>query len=154
MRSTLQRSAATLVFCQMANAGAQEISALSFLAGHWQEKTDREDTQETWLGPQGDLMVAANLSSRGGRVGFENLRIIKRDGKLIYLASPGGRNPPTEFPLKESGANRAVFENPNHDFPQRIIYKREGDVLIARIEGVIGENEKSKEWRFKRVKAQ
>jgi hypothetical protein len=29
-----------------------------------------------------------------------------------------------------------VFENPQHDFPQRIIYKRDGaDGLKARIEG-------------------
>ena len=32
-------------------------------------------------------------------------------------------------------SNEAVFENPAHDFPQRVIYKRDGDKLNARIEG-------------------
>lgn len=148
----LIHGAASAMLLIATSINAQELAAVSFLAGHWQEKTEREDTQEAWLGPQNDLMVAVNLSSRGARASFENLRIVKRDGKLIYLASPGGRSPPTEFPLKESDVNRVVFKNSGHDFPQRIIYRREGDVLIARIEGKISGQEKSKEWKFQRVR--
>lgn len=129
---------------------AQEISAAGFLAGNWVEKTERGETQEMWTAPRGDMMAAVNSSLRGTRAGFEFLRIVKRDGKLIYLASPGGRTPPTEFPLKESGENRLVFENPTHDFPTRILYTLKGDVLTARIEGVMGGKERAMEWQFKR----
>lgn len=130
---------------------AQDINALSFLAGSWSEKTERAETQEVWTAPRGDVMAAANTSLRSGKSGFEFLRIVKRDDKIVYLASPGGRLPPTEFPLKDLKDNRVVFENPTHDFPTRIIYQRDGDNLLARIEGSIGGKERAMEWRFKRA---
>ena len=55
-------------------------------------------------------------------VAFEYLRIVERDGGLVYVAQPGG-TPPTEFVLTEKGTTRAVFENPRHDSPQRIVYE-------------------------------
>ncbi|MEZ6235035.1 MAG: DUF6265 family protein [Phycisphaerales bacterium] len=53
---------------------------------------------------------------------FEFLRIVERDGGLVYIAQPNGAAP-TQFVLTEIDANRAVFMNPRHDFPQRIIYE-------------------------------
>jgi hypothetical protein len=44
-----------------------------------------------------------------------------------------------------------VFENEAHDFPQRVIYRREGDRLLARIEGKIGGKERSADWIFNRA---
>ena len=66
-------------------------------------------------------------------IAFEYLRIVERDGGLVYVAQPGGR-PPTEFVLTELDRNRAVFVNPRHDYPQRIMYalSKEG-VLNASI---------------------
>ena len=43
-----------------------------------------------------------------------------------------------------------VFENPEHDYPQRILYLRDGDELTARIEGTAGGVEKSSEWTWTR----
>ena len=50
--------------------------------------------------------------------------------------------------LKQAGATRVVFENPGHDFPQRVIYERQGDVLNARIEGRMGEREQAMAWSY------
>ena len=55
-------------------------------------------------------------------VGFEFLRIVERDGGLVYVAQPGGK-PPTEFVLTELDNQRAVFVNPHHSYPQRIVYE-------------------------------
>ena len=148
MTARLLLTVATTLFCTIAHG--QDIGSAAFLAGNWTEKTERGETQEMWTAPRGDMMAAVNSSLRGGRAGFEFIRIVKRDGKLIYLASPGGRNPPTEFPLKESSENRLVFENPTHDFPTRIFYTLKGDVLTARIEGMLGGKERAMEWKFKK----
>ena len=43
---------------------------------------------------------------------------------------------------------RAVFANPEHDFPARIVYWREGDELLARIEGTLRDKPAAVEWRF------
>ena len=55
-------------------------------------------------------------------IAFEYLRIVERDGGLVYVAQPGGRSP-TEFMLTELDKKRAVFVNPRHDYPQRIVYE-------------------------------
>ena len=44
-----------------------------------------------------------------------------------------------------------MFENAAHDFPQRVLYWRDGEALVARIEGTIAGKEKSEEWRFSRA---
>jgi hypothetical protein len=55
-------------------------------------------------------------------VAFEYLRIVERDGGLVYIAQPGGAKG-TEFVLTELAGTRAVFENPRHDYPKRIVYE-------------------------------
>jgi uncharacterized protein DUF6597 len=55
---------------------------------------------------------------------------------------------PVPFRLVESGARRAVFANPEHVFPARILYGRDGDDLLARIEGTIKDQSAALEWRF------
>ena len=127
---------------------APAIERLAWLAGTWTENRDGNITQETWLGPRGPLMVAANLATFAGRSSFEFLRIVEGVEGLALLASPGGR-PPVTFRLKELGERRVVFENLAHDFPQRVLYAIEPDgALRARIEGVAGGRERAVEWRF------
>ena len=81
-------------------------------------------------------MLATSRTLRGDRMaGFEFLRIVSRGDAIIYIAQPGGQ-PPTEFPMTSSEANLAVFENPAHDHPKLIRYRRTGNVLTAEVEGV------------------
>ncbi len=101
------------------------IADMAWLAGPWVGKTSKSSIEERWSPPLGGAMlgVSRTVSVTGGSmVAFEYLRIVERDGGLVYIAQPGGR-PPTEFVLTELGKTRAVFENPRHDFPQRIVYE-------------------------------
>ena len=50
-------------------------------------------------------------------------------------AAPPAGQAEASFPLVRLGAAEADFENPAHDFPQRVIYRRDGELLRARIEG-------------------
>jgi hypothetical protein len=130
---------------------AQELGKLGFMTGHWVQKTATEEVQESWLGPRGNLMVATNLTMTNGRgPSFEFLRIGVKDGKPVYFASPGGR-PPVEFPAQTLTGNSVVFENLAHGYPQRVMYRREGEALIARIEGKRQGADASEEWRFTRA---
>jgi hypothetical protein len=47
-------------------------------------------------------------------------------------------------------ATELVFENPSHDFPQRVIYRKVPDGLLARIEGVINGKPRGEDYPFKR----
>ncbi len=130
-------------------AQAQQIDKLGWLAGTWTQSKDGETVQETWLGPRGQMMIAANLTTFAQRSSFEFLRIIENSEGLALLASPGGRAPPTVFKLKELGDQRVVFENAGHDFPQRVLYWLDAQgALNARIEGQAGGRARGIEWRF------
>ena len=144
--------AAALLFATSALAQAPKASALGWLSGTWVANAEGATVTESWVGPGNGLMVAANLSTwAGGRKFYEFLRIGETADGLSYYASPGGRAP-VEFKMKELGDRRVVFENPQHDFPQRILYWREGEQLLARVEGTAGGKEKREEWRFDRAK--
>ena len=41
-----------------------------------------------------------------------------------------------------------MFENLAHEFPQRIIYSRDGETLTARIEGMMDGKLEGMEWSF------
>jgi hypothetical protein len=88
---------------------------------------------------------------RDGRmIEFEYLRIEESGGTLVYLSMPSGRSPATPFTLKEQIGERVTFENLAHDFPQRIIYWRDGDTLHTRIEGNADGRSQSREWHWTR----
>ena len=129
------------------------VASLDWMTGTWvQEIAGKERVAESWLGPGNGLMVAVNLTTwTSGRKGYEFLRIADTPEGFSYFASPGGK-PPVEFKAKETGERRVVFENAAHDFPQRILYWRDGEQLVARIEGTSKGKERSEEWRFSRAR--
>ena len=128
------------------------VASLQWMAGTWAVSQGEETVTESWIGPGNGLMVAVNLTTSGTtRKSFEFLRIGDTPEGFSYFASPGGR-PPVEFKMKEQAGQRVVFENPAHDFPRRILYWREGENLMARVEGAIGGKERNEEWRFSRVR--
>lgn len=127
-----------------------KVEALGWMTGTWVQESPRAKVTESWLGPGNGLMVAANLTTyANGRRNFEFLRIADTAEGFSYFASPGGR-PAVEFRMKELGDRRVVFENEAHDFPQRVLYWREGEVLFARIEGSVRGQTRHEEWRFTR----
>lgn len=102
------------------------IGELAWLAGAWVGKRGTGGTtsiEERWSPPFGGAMLATSRTVRGERMtAFEFLRIVERDGGLVYIAQPNG-TPPTEFVLTEIGPKIAVFDNPRHDYPKRIVYE-------------------------------
>ena len=128
-------------------AAAAPLPDLSWLSGDWRRCQADEIVEERWLGPRGGLLIGANLTSSKGKASYENLRIAASDETWTYWAAPMGRTA-VPFRMVESGARRAVFANPEHGFPARIAYWREGDELLARIEGTIKDTPAAVEWRF------
>jgi hypothetical protein len=135
-----------------ARAEKADVATLAWLAGSWQGTAGGVEMEELWLAPKGGAMVGLHRDVAGGRmVSFEFLRIEADADGLVYQASPRGR-PATPFRLVESAKNRVVFANPQHDFPQRILYWLADDGrLHARIEGEQKGKPASEEWAWRRV---
>lgn len=107
---------------------------LHWLAGDWCGEQGSARIEEHWR-LQGDRLLGYGSTVRDGKLrSFEFTRIEQRDGRTAYVAQPGGE-PPTLFWLAQSEGQRADFHNPEHDFPQRVSYWREGDELRAEIAG-------------------
>ena len=121
---------------------------LSWMAGYWLDCSNGREASETWSDPRAGLSVGHAVTVENGRASFEVSHIGPTPGGFAYVAQPGGV-PPTAFVLAESGPARAVFANAENDFPTRVIYERDGDVLKARIEGEIGGQARSMEWNFR-----
>lgn len=129
----------------------QQTPDLSWMSGYWLDCSNGREASETWSDPRAGLMVGHAVTvSSNGRPSFEVSYIGMTPAGLAYMAQPGGA-PPTAFVLTEGTGTRAVFSNPENDFPHRVIYWREGDVLNARIEGVIDGQLQSMDWRFDRA---
>jgi hypothetical protein len=116
------------------------IGDVSWLAGAWvgtRGEGGATTIEERWTPPLGGAMLGVSRTVRGGRMGaFEFLRMVERNGGLVYIAQPGGAKP-TEFVLTElsteTAPRRAVFDNPRHDYPKRIVYElsAEGDLIAT-----------------------
>ena len=131
-------------------AAADDITRLSWLAGCWSGIHDGVTTEEHWTSPAGGEMVGMNKAVASGRiVFFEFLRIASHEGRLCYLASPRG-GAVTAFCATTIGDDRVVFENREHDFPQRIVYERHENALRARTEGTVDGKERSESWEWRR----
>lgn len=102
------------------------ITDVAWLAGSWSGTRGTNGSiafEERWSPPKGGAMLAVSRTvSRDRMTAFEYLRVVERDGGLVYFAQPGGAAA-TEFILSELNAKRAVFDNPRHDYPKRIIYE-------------------------------
>jgi hypothetical protein len=84
-------------------------------------------------------------------VDFEQTRIFERGGRLVYGANPSGQAP-AEFESIELSDSSVTFENPAHDFPQRVMYRRRGaDSLIGRVEGSRGGKVRGVDFPYARV---
>jgi hypothetical protein len=141
---------ATLMASGAALAQAR-IADLGWLTGAWVQATPDETVQESWVGPQGNTMVGVGLTHSAKRgASFEFMRIVEGADGLAFWGSPAGR-PAEEFKLKESGAQRVVFENPAKEFPQRVMYWREGALLKARIEGTVQGRARGIDWSYQRA---
>src|SRR5262245_51251600 len=117
---------------------AQSLSDLAWLTG---SRSVKESVliEERWMEPASNLMLGVSRTVRGDKVvEFEYLRIESRADGLYYVAQPGGR-PPTSFKLTKWDGTEAIFENPQHDFPKRIIYRKQPEnVVVVRIDGGAG----------------
>lgn len=143
--------AAGLALLLMGQAAPQaSVADLAWLAGRWESvSANGRWTEENWSEPRGGVMLGHSRSGAGDRLReFEFLRLqAGADGVPAYLAQPGGR-PATAFRLTAREGTSATFDNPQHDFPQRIRYVRTGNVLVATISRLDGSNAMS--WTFRR----
>lgn len=139
-------------------AHAQSLDDLAWLKGCWRTEAPREaesgsQTTEVWIDPPGPALLGYSFTQGEGQVqGWEQMRIDAADGgRPRFVAMPGG-GAPVEFRMAEqfnldAPTQIAVFENPAHDYPQRIAYQRDRNRLTATISRADGSDPHTFEYR-------
>lgn len=136
-----------------ASAGEAGLGQLAWLAGCWSAEGAEPGSGEQWMPLAGGSLLGMSRTIRQQKtVAFEFMRIAQAaDGRITFFAQPSGK-PPASFPARSLDDAEVVFENPEHDFPQRVIYRFVAPArLHASIEGLRGGTLKRIEFPMVRV---
>jgi hypothetical protein len=142
------------VFCFDAAAQTSKptVNDLSWLAGCWESNSNGREINEQWMKPLGQTMLGMGRTvSKGKTVEYEFVQIREdSDDSIHYVAKPSGQSE-ASFKLIKYQNREATFENPEHDFPQRVIYRLEPDgSLFARVEGTSNGKTRGFDYPMKR----
>ncbi len=123
------------------------------IAGLWQTEGNML-YYEHWAPRNDSVLEGRGFSLNGSDTLFsEKLKIETSKGAMTYFAQVSDQNKGAAipFPLVKQTKNSWIFENPQHDYPNRIIYTLLNDsTLDARIENIRGK--KAKTFHFKRIR--
>jgi len=128
------------------------IARAGWLKGCWESVNGQRVVEEQWSAPRGTSMVGMGRTLAGDRLVEFELVILREDGsELAYEAHPSGQ-PPAVFVSRTISETQIVFENLDHDFPQRVGYERgTADELLAWIEGRQNGQSRRVEFRYHRA---
>lgn len=136
-----------------AAAAERDITALAWIAGCWAPEQGEPGSVEHWLPPAGGTMLGVSRTVKNGQTReFEFMQLrVNAEGKLVFVALPSGQKEAT-FVASSVGADSVTFENPQHDFPQKVSYRLESaGRLIGRIEGTRGGTLRGIDFPMRRV---
>lgn len=144
-----------LLFLLPASLCAADANQLEWMGGCWTLQSGPLRIDEQWSLPVGGMMLGLSRTVKQGRTVFhEFMRIETRQGVVTYTPRIGSSQTPVAFTLIKQTADEVVFENPAHDFPQRILYRRTSDGLFARIEGSKGGKERAEDFPMQRARCE
>jgi Domain of unknown function (DUF6265) len=133
------------------SSGPPTIKDVAWIAGCWDSTRNGRHVAEHWMPPEGGTMMGVSRTTSGDKTTEWEFLIIRQGAQgLDYVAKPS-RQPEATFTAARASATEVVFENPAHDFPKRIIYKRDGDSLTASIEGTMNGQNRRIDFPFKKA---
>lgn len=121
-----------LVSCGNNSKPEKAFNKLKKLEGHW-SSNNNIIFFENWKMIDDSTLSGSGYSLKDRDTVFsEVLTLTLRKGKITYLAKDPEQNRAAAIPflLKKNRRNKFVFENLEHDYPQRIIYEFEKDTLL------------------------
>ena len=135
-----------------ATAQTTSIKEVAWLQGCWELREGDRLVEERWMPPRAGSMLGVGRTTRGSKlVEHEYIVLTERDGRLAYEAHPSGQAA-TTFMSQPITGREVVFEDPAHDFPQRVGYKSTGPgQMLAWVEGTSGGKQRRIEFPYRLV---
>lgn len=132
-----------------------DIGAFLWLTGTWEmAKPNGNSRLETWEKENRKALTGKGISvANGDSTVLETITLYfdHRQTWYVPVVSDQNKGQPIPFKLVSDTAGQFVFENPSHDFPQRIVYhfkpldrlplpaKNHGDSLLVDVTSLTGE---------------
>jgi hypothetical protein len=142
----------TLLLCTSQALSAAEIEHVSWMLGCWSGKDPESTATERWTVDGHEMKGVSETGTGANRRVIERMTINRNsDGNLVFTAWPEGQDT-ASFVMVNIADDEVVFENREHDFPQRIIYRLLPDFeLLGRIEGVVDGKARSADFPMQRA---
>ena len=131
----------------------KNLDEFKWFLGDWKGTMQEMDVHEYWTmenknSYRGEGFVLSEMDT----VFHESTKLEAQNGDIFYIANVPGNPAPVSFKLTLHEKNKAVFENPEHDFPKIITYTLVlPDSLVAVVEGDEDGKHRKEEFHFKKV---
>jgi hypothetical protein len=132
-----------LAFASCKNSESNEkdkIKSANWLLGKWATQTAEGTLSESWKKLNDSTFQAESFFIKGkDTLHFESITLQQKGEELFYNATVKGQNEnkAISFKMTVGTEKQLVFENPKHDYPQKIAYTQiKKDSLVASISGV------------------
>lgn len=144
------------VFLISCSDSEKKLEELKWLIGEWENISEERKFYETWyLVNDSSFYGESYLTVKGDTVFHETMTLEYRLNEIILTPTTkdqnGGNSVEFKFTSKIDG--EFIFENPEHDFPQRIIYSNPvPDSIVAYIDGNVNGEYNRSDFTFVRKK--
>jgi hypothetical protein len=117
----------------------RQLEKAEWLVGEWENKSPFGNLSESWQKQNDSLFNGQSFFIKGkDTIHSEAIVLSELKGVVTYSPQVKGQNDdkPVDFKMTSATDKQLVFENPTHDFPQKITYtKITNDSLVAEISG-------------------
>jgi uncharacterized protein DUF6265 len=125
-----------------------QLEKVNWILGEWENTSAEGNLTETWTKLNDSTYAGKTVFVAGKDTVFtETIEIVQNENELFYNTKVSNQNEGKAVSFKSTGAtdSQFVFENPKHDFPQKIAYNKiTSDSLVAEVSGM-KEGKESKE---------
>lgn len=112
-------------------ADPHPLEELLWLEGSWHDS--KLGITETWKVTGDSLSGRSYMQKEGKEKEMEKMWLVKRNNRIWYIVQPAGATELVEFEFQPLKDGKYIFTNPKNDYPQKIVYERQGKDVIATI---------------------
>ncbi|MBA4275496.1 DUF6265 family protein [Flavobacterium sp.] len=133
-----------------------KIVGNDWLLGQWENKSDEGNLLEIWEKKNDSIYFGESYFIKGkDTLHFEKIELQQKGENLLYVTTIKGQNndKPVTFVHNDTIEKQLVFENPKHDFPQKIAYSKiTKDSIVIQISGIQQGKPSSERFSMKKTK--
>jgi Domain of unknown function (DUF6265) len=128
-----------LLLISSITATAQKSAQMKWMTGTWKIIMEKGSIMEEWKTTNDSTLTGKSffITTANDTIPQENIELIFANGDWYYTPTVKKQNnsQPVVFKIILLKGTEFISENPAHDFPQRIAYRRIKQQLFASIEG-------------------